>query len=97
MTLSSTRRRRLFNRPNTPLRMVVSRTRPASEAVAVARALGAELLPMGSAGAKAMAVVRGEADILPALGRPERVGQLRSRRGRPGGRATLLARRWRPR
>ncbi len=46
-----------------PLRMVVSRTRPAAEAVAVAEKLGAELLPMGSAGAKAMAVVRGEADI----------------------------------
>ncbi|RJX69900.1 3'(2'),5'-bisphosphate nucleotidase CysQ [Tsuneonella suprasediminis] len=44
-------------------RMVVSRTRPASEAVAVAEKLGAELIPMGSAGAKAMAVVRGEADI----------------------------------
>jgi len=48
---------------NTPLRMLVSRTRPAAEAVAVAERLGAELLPMGSAGAKAMAVVRGEADI----------------------------------
>jgi len=46
-----------------PLRMVVSRTRPAAEAVAVAGMLGAELVPMGSAGAKAMAVVRGEADI----------------------------------
>ena len=45
------------------LRMVVSRTRPAKEAVAVADRLGAELIPMGSAGAKAMAVVRGEADI----------------------------------
>ena len=45
------------------LRMVVSRTRPAAEAVAVADTLGAELIPMGSAGAKAMAVVRGEADI----------------------------------
>jgi 3'(2'), 5'-bisphosphate nucleotidase len=45
------------------LRMVVSRTRPAKEALAVAEKLGAELLPMGSAGAKAMAVVRGEADI----------------------------------
>ena len=45
------------------LRMVVSRTRPAAEAVAVAEALGAELIPMGSAGAKAMAVVRGDADI----------------------------------
>lgn len=46
-----------------PLRMVVSRTRPAAEALAVAGAMGAELVPMGSAGAKAMAVVRGDADI----------------------------------
>jgi len=45
------------------LRMLVSRTRPAAEAVDVAEKLGAELVPMGSAGAKAMAVVRGEADI----------------------------------
>jgi 3'(2'), 5'-bisphosphate nucleotidase len=49
--------------PNAPLKMLVSRTRPAAEALSVAKALGAELLPMGSAGAKAMAVVRGEADI----------------------------------
>lgn len=48
---------------NTPPKMLVSRTRPAADAVAIAEALGAELLPMGSAGAKAMAVVRGEADI----------------------------------
>ncbi len=48
---------------NVPPKMLVSRSRPAAEAVAVAKALGAELLPMGSAGAKAMAVVRGEADI----------------------------------
>lgn len=45
------------------LRMLVSRTRPAAEAVAVAKALDAELVPMGSAGAKAMAVLRGDADI----------------------------------
>ena len=44
-------------------RLVVSRTRPAQEAVAVAKAIGGELVPMGSAGAKAMAVVRGEAEI----------------------------------
>jgi 3'(2'), 5'-bisphosphate nucleotidase len=43
--------------------MLVSRTRPAAEAVTVAEKLGAELVPMGSAGAKAMAVLRGEADI----------------------------------
>ena len=46
-----------------PLRMVVSRTRPAKEATDVAERLGAELVPMGSAGAKAMAIVRGDADI----------------------------------
>ena len=45
------------------LRMVVSRTRPAREAIEVAAKLDAELVPMGSAGAKAMAIVRGEADI----------------------------------
>ena len=46
-----------------PVRMLVSRSRPAPAAVAVAKALGAKLVAMGSAGAKAMAVVRGEADI----------------------------------
>ncbi|MGE4481034.1 3'(2'),5'-bisphosphate nucleotidase CysQ [Acidocella sp.] len=44
-------------------RVLVSRTRPAKEALAVAEALNGELVPMGSAGAKAMAVLRGEADI----------------------------------
>jgi 3'(2'), 5'-bisphosphate nucleotidase len=44
-------------------RMVVSRTRPAAEAVTVAARVAGELVPMGSAGAKAMAVVRGEAEI----------------------------------
>lgn len=44
-------------------RLLVSRTRPAAEAVAVADRIGGELVPMGSAGAKAMAVVRGEAEI----------------------------------
>jgi 3'(2'), 5'-bisphosphate nucleotidase len=46
-----------------PPRMLVSRTRPAAEAVAVAEALGCQLVPMGSAGAKAMAVVLGQAEI----------------------------------
>ena len=45
------------------LRMVVSRTRPAREATEVAEKIGADLVPMGSAGAKAMAILRGEADI----------------------------------
>lgn len=46
-----------------PPRLLVSRTRPAREAAAVAQVLGGTLVPMGSAGAKAMAVVRGEAEI----------------------------------
>ncbi|WP_188237109.1 3'(2'),5'-bisphosphate nucleotidase CysQ [Sphingopyxis sp. LK2115] len=49
--------------PNDPPKMLVSRSRPAAEALFVADHLGAELVAMGSAGAKAMAVVRGEADI----------------------------------
>ena len=43
--------------------MVVSRTRRPAEAEPLAAALGAELRALGSAGAKAMAVVAGEADI----------------------------------
>lgn len=45
-----------------PLRIVVSRSRPPREAQALAETLGASLIPMGSAGAKAMAVVLSEAD-----------------------------------
>jgi 3'(2'), 5'-bisphosphate nucleotidase len=46
-----------------PIRLLVSRTRPSEHATALAAALGAELVPMGSAGAKAMAVVTGAADV----------------------------------
>ncbi|MGI9645755.1 MAG: 3'(2'),5'-bisphosphate nucleotidase CysQ, partial [Ilumatobacteraceae bacterium] len=46
-----------------PPRMIVSRSRPPAAATHVAQALGAELVEMGSAGAKAMAVVRGECEI----------------------------------
>jgi len=45
-----------------PLRVAVSRTRPPAVADAVAAALGAELVPLGSAGYKTVAVVRGEVD-----------------------------------
>lgn len=45
------------------VRLVVSRTRPPEITELLASALDAELVPMGSAGAKAMAVVRGEADV----------------------------------
>jgi len=51
-----------------PPRVLVSRTRPPAEAHAVGEALGATLVPMGSAGAKAMAVVRGEGDVYPHSG-----------------------------
>lgn len=44
-------------------RMVVSRTRPPAVALKVAEALDAERIPMGSAGAKAAAVIEGRADI----------------------------------
>lgn len=44
-------------------RIVVSRTRPPAEASRVAERLGAELVALGSAGAKAMAVVLGDAEI----------------------------------
>ncbi len=61
--------------PDTPLRIVVSRTRPPPAASSVAGALAGalagaggasfpvELIPRGSAGAKAAAVVTGEADV----------------------------------
>lgn len=45
------------------LRVVVSRTRPPEEAKSVAAALDAELIPLGSAGAKVSAVILGEADV----------------------------------
>jgi 3'(2'), 5'-bisphosphate nucleotidase len=44
------------------LRIVISRTRPPEFAQRFADAVHGVLVPMGSAGAKAMAVVRGEAD-----------------------------------
>lgn len=45
------------------IRVVTSRTRRPVEAERIATALGAEVILLGSAGAKAMAVVRGEADV----------------------------------
>jgi 3'(2'), 5'-bisphosphate nucleotidase len=43
--------------------ILVSRTRPPAQAQALASTIGGELRQMGSAGAKAMAVVAGEADL----------------------------------
>jgi 3'(2'), 5'-bisphosphate nucleotidase len=45
------------------LRLVVSRTRPPAIADYLAEQLDAELVPMGSAGAKTMAIVQGEIDV----------------------------------
>ena len=42
---------------------MVSRTRPPHQALRIRDALGGVVVPLGSAGAKAMAVVLGEADI----------------------------------
>jgi 3'(2'), 5'-bisphosphate nucleotidase len=49
-------------RPRPKRRFLVSDSRPPAFAQPVAAALDAELAPMGSAGAKAMAVLRGQAD-----------------------------------
>jgi 3'(2'), 5'-bisphosphate nucleotidase len=44
-------------------RVLVSRTRPTAMVTAISSELNGDLLPMGSAGAKAMAVVLGEAEV----------------------------------
>jgi 3'(2'), 5'-bisphosphate nucleotidase len=49
--------------PTRPLRIAVSRTRPAAECELLAERLKGELVPMGSAGAKTMAVVEGTVDV----------------------------------
>ena len=46
----------------TPLRLLVSRSRPPEFVTDLAKSLDAMLVPMGSAGAKAAAVIDGEAD-----------------------------------
>ena len=63
LTLSTADPPRLPEARPGPPRLVVSRSRPPGQADVVAAALGAEMAPLGSAGAKAMAVVRGEADL----------------------------------
>lgn len=53
----------LLPAPPPRIRMVVSRSRAHPLALAVGEALGAEIIPMGSAGAKAAAVLAGRADV----------------------------------
>ena len=48
--------------PGGPIRLAVSRSRPPSFVQQVAEVLGAELVPMGSAGVKCASVWRGQAD-----------------------------------
>lgn len=60
--LATSQRLVVPERDGRPLRIVVSRTRPPAAARRVADALGAELVALGSAGAKAMAVVTGDVD-----------------------------------
>jgi 3'(2'), 5'-bisphosphate nucleotidase len=52
----------LPDRSDGAVRIAVSRSRPPAEATAVAAALDAELVPLGSAGYKTVAVARGEVD-----------------------------------
>ena len=49
-------------RADGPLRLAVSRSRPPAFVAQIAEALGAELVPMGSAGVKCASVWRGRAD-----------------------------------
>jgi 3'(2'), 5'-bisphosphate nucleotidase len=63
ITLSTAEPPRLPSRADRPRRVVVSRSRAPAVASRVAEALNAELVPLGSAGAKAMAVVRGDVDV----------------------------------
>ncbi|OHV30217.1 3'(2'),5'-bisphosphate nucleotidase CysQ [Pseudofrankia sp. EUN1h] len=53
----------LISRAAGPIRLAVSRTRPPACVDHLVSRLDAALVPMGSAGAKAMAVVRGQVDI----------------------------------
>lgn len=63
LTLTTAEPPPLAPRRQGPPRVIVSRSRPPAEAAAVAEALEADVVEMGSAGAKAMAVVMGDADV----------------------------------
>jgi 3'(2'), 5'-bisphosphate nucleotidase len=63
ITLSTGEAPTLPDREPGPPRLIVSRSRPPMASLIVAQALGADLVALGSAGAKAMAVVLGHADI----------------------------------
>ncbi len=62
VVLSTAEPTRAAGPPASPLRLLVSRSRPPEFVTRLAAALGATLVPLGSAGAKAAAVILGEAD-----------------------------------
>src|SRR5437868_13610773 len=63
LTLNASPPAKLAPAHDGPPRLVVSRTRPPAIAKTLAAELGGELVELGSAGAKAMAVVLGDVDI----------------------------------
>ena len=63
VTLSARRPPRMPPRTTGRIRIAVSATRPTPLAVSLAERLDAELVPMGSAGAKIAAVMRGQVDV----------------------------------
>ncbi|MDT3440020.1 MULTISPECIES: 3'(2'),5'-bisphosphate nucleotidase CysQ [unclassified Pseudofrankia] len=63
LVLHTGRPPRLVPRAAGPIRLAVSRTRPPACVDHLVTRLKAALVPMGSAGAKAMAVVRGQVDV----------------------------------
>lgn len=63
LTLSTLDPPELDPHPAVPPRLVVSRSRPPALIPQLADSLGAETIAMGSAGAKTMAVVRGQAEL----------------------------------
>jgi 3'(2'), 5'-bisphosphate nucleotidase len=63
VTLSAQHRSPVPSRESGRIRMVVSATRPSPVVLSLAERLDADLVPMGSAGAKIAAVVRGQVDV----------------------------------
>ena len=68
LTHSTAQPPQILAEPNRPPRLAVSRSRPLLEAMALADELDADLMPMGSAGAKSMAVATGLVDCYPHAG-----------------------------
>jgi 3'(2'), 5'-bisphosphate nucleotidase len=62
LTLSTAEEHHVPASTGGPVRLAVSRSRPPALVEVLAAQLGARLVPMGSAGVKAMSVVRGETD-----------------------------------